>query len=219
MKGMGLKGKEVLLVVGSLAVIAGAGYWIYYREFKQPKHNVILHRKIGEVMAEQTAKAVGKKGRLVLVTIPTRPEPELATQLEAFKQTLKRLGDYDLRENELDTKDQPKYGLGSGLSGRRFVRTVNNNKSADGIVSFVGAPKLSDAEISELKKVPKFIAESRSPEYLPRLFEKQLIHAAVVSRFSFPAPGPVEPKTPEEWFNKRYQVLTAEVAGTIPRGE
>ena len=216
---MGFKKKEIWLASGSLLVIAAASYWIYYREFKRPKHNVELHRHIGAVMAEQTVKAVGPKARLVLVTIPTGSEPELATQLEAFKQTLNRLGKYELRENELDTKDQPKYGIGNGLSGRRFVRTVNNNKSADGIVSFVGAPKLSDAEISELKKQPKFIAETRSPEHLPRLFEKQLIHAAVVSRFSFPAPGPVEPRTPQEWFNKRYQVITVEAVQSIPKPE
>ncbi len=211
--------KSIGLAVGSILVIAAAACWIYYREFKRPKHNVQLHQRVGQVMAEQTFKIVGSKGRLVLITIPSGPEPELATQLAAFKSTLAHLGKYEFRENELDTKDQPKYGVGNGLSGRRFVRTVNNNKSADGIVSFVGAPKLSDAEIGELKKIPKFIAETRSPDQLPRLFEKQLIHAAVVSRFIFPAPGRTEPKTPEEWFNKRYQVITAEVAQSIPKEE
>jgi hypothetical protein len=211
--------KNLLLVVGSLSVIVASALWIYYREFKAPKHNVALHRRIGEVMAEQTAKVVGPKGRIVLITIPTGTEPELKTQLEAFRLKIKALGDYDLRENELDTKDQPKYGIGSGLSGRRFVRTVNNNKSADAIVSFVGAPKLSEQEISELKKVPKFIAESRTPDNLPVLFDKQLIQVAVTSRFVFPAPGPTEAKTPEQWFNKRYQVIMADSVKTIPRGE
>jgi hypothetical protein len=92
-------------------------------------------------MAEQTAKVVGTKGRLVVITIPTGPEPELKTQLEAFYCKLKTLGQYELKEHELDIKDQPKYGLGAGLSGRRFVRTVKNNPKADAIVSFVGRPK------------------------------------------------------------------------------
>src|SRR2546425_9508191 len=191
--------KNVLLAVGSILVIVASASWIYYREFKAPKHNVALHRRIGQVMAEQTAKVVGPKGRLVLITIPTGPEPELRTQLEAYRRALKKLGEYEIKDHQLDTKDQPKYGLGAGLSGRRFVRTVKNNPKADAIVSFVGAPRLSDEDLAALTKVPKFIAESRSPDHLPKLFEKRLIQVAVVSRFVFPAPGPRKPKTPQQW--------------------
>jgi len=211
--------KNGLLIAGSLLAITLSGLWIYYREFKAAKHNVRLHRRIGEVMAEQTAKIIGPKGTLVLVTIPSASEPELKTQLEAFRQNLKKLGNYEIKEHELDTKDQAKYALGSGLSGRRFVRTVKNNPKADGIVSFVGAPRLSDEELAELTKVPKFIAESRSPDHLPKLFDKQIIQVAVVSRFVFPAPGPREPRTPQEWFDKRYQVIVADDVKTIPKEE
>jgi len=136
--------------------------------------------------------------------------------LDAFRRRLKTLGDYDLKEHELDTKDQPKYSLGAGLSGRRFVRTVKNNPKADGIVSFVGAPRLSEEELADLPKVPKFIAESRSPDHLPKLFQKQIIQVAIVSRFVFPAPDPRTPKTPQQWFDKRYQLITADDVKTIP---
>lgn len=211
--------KNGLLIAGSLLAITLSALWIYYREFKAPKHNVALHRRIGEIMAEQTVKLVGPKGSLVLVTISTASEPELKTQLEAFRQKLKKMGDYEIKEHELDTKDQAKYALGSGLSGRRFVRTVKNNPKADGIVSFVGAPRISDEELAELTKVPKFVAESRSPDHLPKLFDKQIIQVAVVSRFVFPAPGPREPKTAQEWFDKRYQVIVADNVKTIPKEE
>ncbi|HTL56094.1 MAG TPA: hypothetical protein VL361_10475 [Candidatus Limnocylindrales bacterium] len=208
--------KNALLAVISLLVIACSAAWIYYYQFKAPKHDVGLHQRIGEIMAEQTASLVGPKGRLVLITIPTGPEPELRTQLEAFRRRLKTLGEYDFKEHELDTKDQPKYSLGAGLSGRRFVRTVKNNPKADGIVSFVGAPKLSDEELADLSKAPKFIAEARSPDQLPKLFQKQIIQVAIVSRFVFPAPDPRAPKTPQQWFDKRYQIVTADAAKTIP---
>ena len=211
--------KNLLLAVCSLVAIAGSAAWIYYREFKAPKHNVALHQRVGEVMAEQAAKLAGSKGRLVVITIPTGNEPELRTQLEAFRKALKKLGDYDLKEHELETKDQPKYGLGMGLSGRRFVRAVKNNPKADAIVSFVGAPKLAEEELTELTKVPKFLAETRSPDNLPKLFEKRIIHVAVVSRFYFPAPGPIQPKTTEDWFNKRYQIIAADSVKTIPPPE
>ena len=211
--------KNGLLAAASVLVIAASGAWIYYHEFRAPKHDVRLHQRVGEIMAEQTVKLVGPKARLVLITIPTGTEPELKTQLEAFRAMLKKLGNFEIKDHELDTKDQPKYGLGAGLSGRRFVRTVKNNPKADGIVSFVGAPKLSESELAELAKMPKFIAETKSPDHLPKLFEKQIIQVAIASRFIFPAPGPQSPKTPQEWFDKRYQIVLADSARGIQPAE
>ena len=213
---MSPKLKSTLLAVGSLLTIVGAGLWIYFRDIKAPTHNVALHQRIGEIIAEQTVKVAGAKGRLVIITIPTGSEPELKTQLDAFYRKLKSLGQYEVKEHELDTKDQPKYGLGAGLSGRRFLRTVKNNPKADAIVSFVGAPKLSDDEIAELQHPPKFIAETKTPDHLPKLFEKQIIQMAIASRFVFPAPGPARPKTPQDWFDKRYQIIAADSVKTVP---
>jgi hypothetical protein len=216
---MSPKTKSTLLAVGSVLTIIGAGLWIYFRDIKAPTHNVPLHQRIGEIMAEETVKLIGSKGRLVIITIPTGSEPELKTQLDAFYRRLKTLGQYEVKEHQLDTKDQPKYGLGAGLSGRRFVRTVKNNAKADAIVSFVGAPKMADDEIAELQHPPKFIAEAKSPDHLPKLFEKNLIQAAVASRFLFPAPGPQKPKTPQEWFDKRYQIVVADTLRELPPRE
>ena len=95
------------------------------------------------------------------------------------------------------------------------MRTVKNNPKADAIISFVGAPKLSDEEVAELTKTPKFIAETRSPDHLPKLFDKQIIQIAVASRFVFPAPGPRKTKTAQQWFDKRYQIVAADSASTI----
>ncbi len=211
--------KNTLLALGSVLVIASSATWIYYREFKAPKHNVRLHQRIGEVMAEQTARVLGPKGKVLLLIIPTGSAPELETQLQAFHRTLAKLGNYDLKEHEFDTRDQAKYGVGSGLSGRRFLRAIKNNSTADALVSFVGAPQLSDEELAQLTRKPKFIAETRSVENLPKLFEKQIIQVAVVSRFVFPAPGPQKPRTPQELFDKRYQVIAADSVATIPKPE
>ena len=136
-----------MVAAGSVAVIAASCAWIYFTQFKAAKYNVGLHQRVGEVLAEQTAALIGKKGRVVSIAIDTKEWPELKTQIESFKVTLKKLGNYELREYELDTKDQPKYGVGSGLSGRRYVRTVKKNEKANVFVSFVGAPSLSDAEV------------------------------------------------------------------------
>ncbi len=211
--------KRGLTIATAVAAIVGSCTWIYVTQIKAVQHNVGLHRRVGEVLAEQTAALIGKKGRIVTIAIETKEWPELKTQIDAFKAALKKLGNYDVREYEMDTKDQPKYGVGTGLSGRRYVRTVRKNENADVFVSFVGAPKLSDEEVAELTRKPKLVAESRSPDYLPSLFSNQLITVAVVSRFQFPSPASGDPKSPQEWFTKRYQVVTAETAATLPKPE
>lgn len=206
--------RKLLISIGCVVVIGLSAYSMI-RRYKAPTHNEALHRHIGKIMAEQTARIAGQKGIIVYITVPTRHEPELATQLQSFCQTLKKLGDFQLEEQELDTKDQPKYGLGNGLSGRRLVRAANKHQDAAALVSFVGAPELTDQEIGELKRIPKFIAETRSPDHLPKLFERRILQGAVVSRFIFPSPGPETPSTAQEWFDKRYQFLTPEVATNL----
>lgn len=209
--------KQKVAGVAAILVIAASCIWIYFTQFKTQNHNTALHQKIGSVMAEQTAQLIGKKGHIVTIAISTKEWPELKTQIDAFKAKLKSLGTYEIRHYELDTKDQPKYGVGTGLSGRRYVRTVNKNKEADLLVSFVGAPKVTDEEAAELAKKPHLIAESRSGDNLPALFDRKLIDVAVVSRFQFPAPGPEKPRSADEWFTKRYQIVTAEAAGRLSK--
>lgn len=208
--------RGVMAAIATTVIIASC-CWTYFTQFRSATRDVGLHRYIGQVLAQQTSQLIGKKGSVVTIAIETGDWPELETQIQAFKTTLNKLGDYQLREYEMETKDQPKYGVGSGLSGRRYIRTVKKNENADVFVSFVGAPNLSPEEIAELGKKPRLIAESRSGDNLPELFDNKLISIAVVSRFQFPSPGPEKPSTPAEWFAKRYQVLTPEIAAALPK--
>ena len=201
--------KRVWVAAAAIVVIAASCLWIYRTQFNAAKYNIGLHQRVGRELAEQTAGLVGKKGKIVVISIDTKEWPELKTQMDAFKNSLKKLGDYELREYELDTKDQPKYGVGTGLSGRRYIRTVKKNATADVFVSFIGAPALEDDELAELSNKPRLVAGARSPDNLPRLFTNQLLNVAVVSRFQFPSPGVREPNTPDEWFTKRFQIVTA----------
>lgn len=213
------KTKTILTAVVSFLVIAGSVLWIYFTQYRAPKFNVLLHHRVGEVMAIETKKLIGEKGRVVIIAMSASHLPELETQLAAFKERMKKQGDYEFRDYEVDTEGRPKYGLGTGLSGRHFVRTVKKNLNAAVFVSFLGAPKLTDEEAAELAGMPKFIAETGSPYRLPKLFENKIIQTAVVSRFLFPAPGPIKPKTANDWFDKRYQVITHATASLIPKAE
>jgi hypothetical protein len=196
--------------------IVGSSLWIYFVRFAAPNFNVPLHRAVGRVMAEETAKLLNNRGKIVVIAIDG---PELRVQLEEFEQTLKQSPAIEIDETYIvDTENKPKYGPGSGLSGARFARIVNKNLKAAAIVSFIGAPELSEEEIGQLQARPKFIAQSRSVEKLPPLFEKQLLHVAIVRRFQFPAPIEGRPATLRQWFDKQFQIVTAGAGPGLPPG-
>ncbi len=211
--------RNVVVAAGSILVIGGSAFWIYSHHFAAPKINVPLHQAVGRVMAEETAKLVNQQGKIVVVAMETGRDPELKVQLEEFEKALKQFSGMTVaRTYLLETENRPKYGAGSGLSARRFIRIVNKNTTADAIVSFIGAPDLKEDEIRELQARPKFIVESRSADKLKSLFDRQLIQAAVVSRFQFPAPVEGNPGTLRQWFDKRFQIVTAETAASLPGG-
>src|SRR5438309_10914522 len=99
---MSTKAKQILTAAVCVLAIAASGLWIYLRDFRAPKYDVALHQRVGEVMAEQTANVTGGKGKIVLMTIPTRGLPELKTELDSFRAALKKLGSLEIKEYEMD---------------------------------------------------------------------------------------------------------------------
>jgi hypothetical protein len=207
-KGIG----KALLAAGCVAAIATSAVCIYFYQFAKPGINLPLHQEIGRVLAAETAKLLTNKGKVVVIALDEQKFPELKAQLKSFESALGRTGVSIKETYMLETESKSKYGTGSGLSARRYLRIVNKNQSADAIVSFVGVPDLSDGDIKELKKVPKFVAETRSADDLPNLFQKKVLHVAVASRFTFPAPIEGKPRNSRQWFDKYFQVVTTEMA-------
>ena len=211
------KAKEILLLSGSLAAIIGSSLWIYFTQFAQPAFNVPLHQRVGEVLAQETARLIHTQGQVVVVTMDASKEPELKAQMQIFEKTLKKLGPISIKELPVETDDKPHYRTGAGLSSRRFLRILKKSATADAIVSFIGAPRMTEEELAQVDKAPKFVAECRSPDRIKRLFDKKLLQVAVVNRFEYPAPVKHNPKTPKQWFEKYYQVVTAENASILPK--
>lgn len=202
--------KNIWVIIICLVAIGASAVWIYHSQFAPPQINELLHRGIGEVMAEETKKRVGGKKRILVFAIDSEKAPELKVQLAAFENHLKGSGVNIEEILMVETKGRAKYRTGGGLSSGRLVRTLLKKKHLDGIVSFIGAPDLDEADYAELGQgpLPKFIAESMATEKLSGLFDKKILHAAIVPRYEFPSPFQGDPKTSRDWFTKRFQVMT-----------
>ena len=208
---IGANSKQALGVAGLILVILASLTWIYITEVAAPKINLRLHQGVGLVLAEETSKVLGNKGQVVIIAINPRKFPELKAQLGAFEKALKGLGGIKMKETYMvETDDDPKYGVGTGLSAKRFLKIRKKYADADAIVSFVGVPNMTDEDFTGLKRpTPKFIAETRSPEKCIKPFQKGVLQVAIISRFVFPAPGPKNPHTPREWFDQYFQIVTS----------
>jgi hypothetical protein len=205
--------KQKLIASAAILAILVSAFFIYQTQFAGHSQNQKLHQAVGQVMAEETSRLVGPSGKIILVTTDNRVAPDLKVQIEAFRKQLAHLGAISIKDTlVLDPGDNPKYRPGAGLSAKHFLKIVRKHADANAIVSFVGSPELTDQEIAQMKTVPKFIAETHSPEKLTKLLEKKVLLCAIVPRFEFPAPGPRKPETSRQWFDRYFQVISPETA-------
>jgi|SRR6185503_20662468 len=212
--------RRTALIALLVAAIGASGYSIYRSQFAREPINEGLHRTIGRVMAEETARLLNNTGRVVVIVMERSKAPELRAQLAEFEKGLKEISSIRIKETyNLDTEDQPKYSFGSGLSPRRFTRIVNKSQHLDAVVSFVGAPNLGVDDAAEVKHGTKFIALCRSYDKLRKFFETKLIQVAVVKRFQFPNPIQGKPRDARELFTQQFQIVTATNAGDLPSGK
>ena len=203
-----LNSKQKLVAASAIVAILGSLLYIYRTEFHLPDINVPLQESVGQAMADETARLLGKSGNIVVVATDLSRVPELKIQLQAFQKHLKSLGAINIAETlTLDPGEDLKYRPGAGLSAKRFLKIVRKHQHADAIVSFVGAPHLTDTDFAQLKSTPKLVAETHSPEKLEALLDKKILLAAVVPRFEFPAPGPRKPHSRPEWFDRYFQII------------
>lgn len=203
-----MKPKDILLALGSVLVIAASAWFVWKHHFAAPKINVALHQGIGVALAEETILCLDNRGDIMVITMADGDSEVLAAQFDAFRSRLARSG-IRVKDVELiDSEKKAKYGPGLGLSASKLAREVKKNTKKAALVSFVGLPELDDEEFAALgDTVPPLLTFSRDAEKLGPLLKRGVLRAAIVPRFTFPAPGPETPRTPGEWFTNQYQIL------------
>jgi hypothetical protein len=104
------------------------------------------------------------------------------------------------------------------MNGPQFLQLVKQHAAVDAIVSLVGAPELSTAEIQALPADrPAVVAVSGLTFRLglKPLFQADVVQVAIVPRMGKPPTGP-RPQTPREWYEYSFQVITGKTAAQLP---
>jgi hypothetical protein len=204
--------KQMLVALGAIVVITSSGFLVF-RTLTRPEFNHKLQAAIGQVMAEETTRLLNGKGRVVVVTLDFKQFPALEAQFKAFKKGLRGNSKITVGKIVVISSEKKRQGgPGIGLSDADYLKLLETDANADIFVSFVGTPDPDDERVDKLKgqPVPKMVALTRARKDLKKLFRREVVQAAVVPRFEFPAPGSHDPSTPREWFDLSCQLLRPE---------
>lgn len=198
---------NILKIVGSILVIFFAVLWIQKTLNPQPADEVAMpHAGVGQVLAEQAAKAVNDKGLIALVYMESA-SAEGKAQMDSFQRTLGKHKGVRL----VGTKSfKPMETQTGSITFSQFAQIVNEFSNANAIVCCVGVTSLGDEEVTTLQKTsPKLVVMNWSRAAVDRGMRAGLVSAAVASRMLTSLPSD-HPKTALQWFDRYYNLVTPE---------
>lgn len=205
--------KSPLLILVSLLVIGGSLISIIRTECRpRPKANLAPVLGAGAVGAEQVAKLLNQRGRIVL-WVPKAGGAGASfveTTIESFQDGLKNFSELLIVATEeqewYSTTQQPVAKFADA-----FVRALERHATADAIVSFVGIPPLRPEDYARLRAPrPKMVSIDVAGMVTKEMFEKGVVQLAILPRHTPPPDTGTRSPTPREWFDAYFMVVTPE---------
>ena len=200
----------VILVAWSVILFATCGFG--------PHFDAKPHEALGQVAAEEALKLLGSGGKLTVITRDTSifKMPALDAQLRSFRSTIKKAGQNVAATKLIEVDPLRLVAMPSG----DFTVLIGKQSEADVIVSFAGPPLLSAEQLAQLgASRPKVVAvcSGAMPVQinLKAVFEKQLLHAAIISRNN-PAPGRPSSREARSTFEQFFSVVTPANLAELP---
>ena len=177
--------KVIQVVAVVFTVSALATMMIIERGGFGPSINSSLHRAVGAEIARQTLSQLKPGGQIMVITRDPAMFPNPATDLllEGFQRELRQAHTSISTLQQLQVDPLRLIAVPSG----DFQRWIHHATDKDVIVSFVGPPVLTTAQLKELGKIePAIVAfcPGNWPDQMDfrRLFEQGLLSTAIVSQ-------------------------------------
>lgn len=169
---------------------------------------------LGDALGKEAASLLGGKGGMVLLVLdmPGGPGCDDGPEVRAFKKFIATQPEIRILGIEkMPAGDFMRIGPGNGFPPTLLFSAMEKHPHAAAIVSFVGAPLLSDEDAERLDpNGPKIMtaSDASAPLTLMKLIEQRVVSLAIV-RQRAPAPGSGETPGPGgNVFKQNYQVLT-----------
>jgi len=211
--------KNAGIVVLLLAVIGAAVWYFWQQSTSATKFDLNPYRALGYGVAEETAKLLGKKGRVVALTHDTSElkNPAIDGQLSSLEEALKKHGLTVAPTLRFTLTPMERMATGGGAPRELFIKALQSQPRPDAIVLLCAFPALADADFETLKQsgVKVVVASGYLPSYR-KLVEAEILHRAVVPRFDRSETPAAKPADLRGWFEQDYLVITPANTGTLP---
>ena len=216
--------KRTYLIAGAaILVILMAGISIFTSlRPRRPGIHLEPFEGIGLVAAEETARILGQRGKILVVTVGVGADgvggSPFHAQLDAFQKTIRQYDGLSVEAVErMDQAAGRSSGPGMGIPRDQYTHLLDTYPDVDAVVSLVGPPHIADEDIGRLPpKRPRLVVVSTLGWGVRRLLESGVIHVAVVPRAGSEETDGPEPQSPREWFTRYYQIVTPDQASVLP---
>ena len=209
--------KDVIVVSFALGAAVVSLYFGFAG--RSPKLNLDPYEVLGAVTAEETAKLLADKGRVLVMARDTGADknPSVEAELTAFQQTLKKHPGLRLVTERVQVTPMLMMATGGSVPPDQLFKALETHTNVGALVLFFGFPALADAELEALEKsgVKTVVVSSFLPGY-KRLLERRAIHLAIVPRQEALPPNNQAPRTMRERFDQDYSIVTPVEAASLP---
>ena len=207
--------KKKITILFLLLVIAGAGTWVYCTQVREPKIDSDIYEALGSITAEETAKLLGKKGEIVVITWEIRNQV-LEAQMASFARTIKKHQGLRLATIEKVKRDPAQMmSTGGAVPADEFLKIIKAHPTAGAFVLFLAFPNLSPQALKTINNQTKFVVVSGCNPGYKKLLMERTIQLAIVPQFDRTI-NIHPPQTSQENFDQNYQIVTPEKASTLP---
>jgi len=200
------------------ACLCLAAVLLCWRQFSSRHVSFRPSAGAGEVIFGETARLVGGGGNILLISRPLAQGEGDATaaKVTAFKETLGRQPAYHLAVEWAPPPPNTVIDLGA-ITQEDFLSAVDKHPDAKALVIFAGLPgwsqELADKVSSRSLQV---VAVCGYGPNVRRWLETKSLAIAVVPRLDDPPASAAAPKTPKDWFDREYQMVTPANLAQMP---
>ncbi len=203
--------KTIIIAVIAVLAIAGATVRMVTANSEgSSRVNLKPFEQLGAAAAEETAKALGNQGSLIVVmeVIDGVKNPVNDSQVKGVKAGLSRSKGVTLKEVKELKRDMS--GDPREWPAGRAAEIARLGSGGGAVLLFVNFPQtLSPADLAALKGASaKLVAVSGATPVLESLVTQGVVRTAIVSRTP-PKPAPAGAENAAQWFDRVYTVLRA----------
>jgi hypothetical protein len=199
-------------------LLCPAALFLCWWQFSSRPVNYRPSAAAGEVIFGEVARLVNGNGNIVLISRPLKNgEPDAnGERVSSFSGALRGRPTFKLTTEWAPPPPPGVMDLGN-ITPEQFLAAMGKNPEANVMVVFAGLPPWSEDLMGKISaRSLKVIAVCGYGPNVRRWFESKALSLAVVPRFEDPPAGTPPPKTPKDWFDHEYQIVTPADLAQMP---